>query len=85
MKHLLNNLTPPKVPTSWFQIYDGSTGQKKYKIIGYHPEQGVITEPGTNKVLMSPGKNLDDSQVYQWLYKRSDSGGPILVGNIQRG
>jgi hypothetical protein len=78
-----DNLTAPKVPTTWFMIYDAA-GTSKRKIVGYHPTLGIITEPGTTKVLMSPGKNLNDAAVYKWLYDRSDSGGPILVGNIQR-
>lgn len=81
----MDKVQPPKVPTTWFTIYDGSTGKKKYKMIGYNVNQGVITDPETSKVLFSPGKNLDDSSVYRWLYTRSDSGGPMLVGNTQRG
>ena len=78
-----DNLTAPKVPTTWFMTWN-APGDDKIKIVGYHPTLGIITEPGTTKVLMRPGKNLNDAAVYKWLYDRSDSGGPTLVGNIQR-
>ena len=81
----MDKVNPPKVPTIWFTIYDGSTGKSKLKMVGYNINQGVITDPETSKVLFSPGKNLDAPSVYKWLYYRSDKGGPMLVGNIQRG
>ena len=80
----MDKVNPPKVPTIWFTIYDGSTGNSKLKMVGYNINQGVITDPETSKVLFSPGKNLDAPSVYKWLYYRSDKGGPMLVGNLQR-
>ena len=75
-----DNLTAPRIPTTWFSIYNAPDNDR-VKIVGYHPTLGIITEPGTTKVLMSPGKNLSDDAVYKWLWKRSGiSGNPKLVG-----
>ena len=79
-----DNITAPKVPTTWFMTWN-APGDDKIKIVGYHPTLGIITEPGTTKVLMRPGKNLDDAAVYNWLFKQSGiRGNDILVGIRQR-
>ena len=76
-----DNLTAPRIPTTWFSLYNAPDNYSRVKIVGYHPTLGIITEPGTTKVLMSPGKNLSDDAVYKWLWKRSGiSGNPKLVG-----
>jgi len=70
----------PKVSTTWFEIYKGKTSSDGRKIVGYHKNEGVITDPLTGEVLFTPGPGMKPEKVYQWLW---DQPGEI-VGDLSR-
>ena len=84
-----STIPEPKVPTSWFTIWAGDTSSDSKKVIAYHPNTGEITDPLTSTVLYSPGKNMGDAAVYQWLFDYSGRGAQsdatrVLVGTVER-
>lgn len=79
------NVMKPRVQTTWFAVYPiGGPWNGRYNIFGYHPETGKITDARGGSVMFSPGKNMSDAAVYQWMFDKFDKPNDVLVGTISR-
>lgn len=84
-----DKIPEPKIPTSWFTVWAGSTSSDGKKTVAYHPTLGQISDPITYEILYSPGKDMSDEAVYQWLFDYSGRGAQtdperVLVGTVER-
>lgn len=79
------NVMKPRVKTTWFAVYPmGGAFTGRYNIFGYHPESGTLTDARGGGVMFSPGKNMSDEAVYQWMFDKYDDPNNVLVGTLFR-